>query len=100
MCKGPVAKLIIGLLLIAAGIYAILPPFLLPGKVEILGVEAGFAWDEFATVMLGAIPVMVILLGLLMVWIEIEEIKIERAEKALEEKEKEERKRKQRKRKR
>ncbi len=94
MCKGPVAKLIIGLLLIAAGIYAIVP---LP--VKICNIPAGFTWNAFVTVITGAIPVAIVLLGALIVWIEIEEIKIERAENALEEKEKEEKKRRTRKRK-
>ncbi|HIQ49981.1 MAG TPA: hypothetical protein EYH56_02170 [Nanoarchaeota archaeon] len=92
MCKGPVVKLLIGVLLIIAGVFAILPEWI--AKITVLQITSGFAWEAFKTVILGAIPPMLIFLGALIVWIEIEEIKIERMEKEIEEKEKEETKKK------
>jgi hypothetical protein len=86
MCKGPLAKLVLGFVLICAGVYAILPGNFLP---PILGISQGFAWEAFKTVLLGAIPPMLAFLGLLIVWIEIEEIKIERAEREIEKREEE-----------
>ncbi len=82
MCKGPIGKIIIGLLLIIAGLYAIIPHWLIP--VTVAGIETGFAWDAFKTVLLGAIPPMIIIIGILIVWIEIEELKIEKMEEEIE----------------
>ncbi len=83
MCKGPVVKLLIGLLLIAVGLFAILPQWI--ASFTVAGVTSGFAWEAFKTVVLGAVPPLLAFLGLLIVWIEIEEIKIERMEKKIEE---------------
>ncbi len=88
MCKGPAVKLAIGLLLVLAGIYAILPVKIFS---PIAGIEQGFAWEEFATVVIGSVPALVILLGLMIVWIELEEIKIEQEERKLETEESERR---------
>lgn len=87
MCKGPVGKLIIGVLLVIAGLYAIIPESIV--KFTVAGVSSGFAWEAFKTVVIGAIPPLIILLGLLIVWIEIEEIKIEKMEKEIEKEEEE-----------
>ena len=83
MCKGPVAKLLIGVLLIVAGVFAIIPEWI--AQITVWQITSGFAWEAFKTVILGAIPPMLIFLGILMVWIEIEEIKIERMEREIEE---------------
>ncbi len=95
MCKGLIGKIIIGILLIIAGLYAIIPHWLVP--VTVAGIKTGFAWEAFKTVLLGAIPPMIIIIGILIVWIEIEELKIEKMEEEIEhelkeEEEKEERK--------
>ncbi len=83
MCKGPIIKLTVGLLLVFAGLYAILPgSYFAP----LFGVTQGFAWEAFKTVLLGSIPPFLIFVGLLMVWVELEEIKIEQEEKRLKEK--------------
>ncbi len=102
MCKGAIGKIIIGLLLIIAGLYAIIPHWLVP--VTVAGVKTGFAWEAFKTVLVGAIPPMIIIIGILIVWIEIEELKIEKMEEEIErelreeEEKEEEEKQKQRKR--
>ncbi len=95
MCKGLIGKIIIGILLIIAGLYAIIPHWLVP--VTVAGIKTGFAWEAFKTVLLGAIPPMIIIIGILIVWIEIEELKIEKMEEEIEhelkeDEEKEERK--------
>ena len=83
MCKGPIIKLTIGLLLVFAGLYAIVPGnYLMP----IFGVNQGFAWEAFKIVLLGSVPPFLVFVGLLMVWVELEEIKIEQEEKKLREK--------------
>lgn len=86
MCKGPIVKLLIGVLFIVAGLFAIIPEWL--AAFTVAGITSGFAWEAFKTVVLGAVPPMLVFLGVLIVWIEIEEIKIERMEKQIEEEEK------------
>jgi hypothetical protein len=76
MCYGPVCKIILGILLVIAGLFAIVPL-----DIKIAGISSGFAWDAFKTLLLGGIPPFIALIGLLLIWIELEELKIEMAEK-------------------
>ncbi|MEM5836331.1 MAG: hypothetical protein QXR09_03350 [Candidatus Aenigmatarchaeota archaeon] len=88
----PLVKMIIGLLLIVAGIYwilygpasaslnAMLAPYLAS-----LGVKSTAAWNDFMILLNGGLPPLVILIGIFIVWLEWDEWKIER-ELAAEEK--------------
>ena len=91
----PVVKILIGLLLIAAGVYWILygqsasslsraiAPYLVP-----LGVQATGAWNDFLLLLNGGLPPLVVLIGIFIVWLEWDEWKIERELAAEEKKEK------------
>lgn len=68
MC-GAICKIIAGIILVLIGLYMLVP----------LGYAySGIALNAFITVLLGAIPVLLILIGLLLVWIESEELKTEK----------------------
>ncbi|MFH7860870.1 MAG: hypothetical protein QW602_02630 [Candidatus Aenigmatarchaeota archaeon] len=73
----PIAKIIIGLVLIAASIYYIIngvPGYFEPG------------WPALLTVLKGVIPLGVLLIGVFIVWLEWDELRIEKEIKAEEEK--------------
>ncbi|MEM5794617.1 MAG: hypothetical protein QXS48_05050 [Candidatus Aenigmatarchaeota archaeon] len=73
----PIAKIIIGLILIAASIYYIIngvPGYFEPG------------WPALLTVLKGVIPLGVLLIGVFIVWLEWDELRIEKEIKAEEEK--------------
>jgi len=77
MC-GTVGKMVFGLALVFAGLW-LLVPF---GKdVPFIGSFSGISWEPFVTVFLGALPVFLILIGILIAWIEWEEYKIEKPRK-------------------
>lgn len=81
MC-GSVCKILIGLALLAAGIWMLIPQDLVNlTDITYIGGYAGVAWDAFLTVLLGTVPVLLILFGLLLVWIESEELKIQKPKK-------------------
>lgn len=80
----PLIKIIIGIILIAASVWWIVK----------------FSWQDLLTVLNGAIPPFLILLGVFIVWLEIDEWKIEKELKKEEEKAKKETRRKARKKKR
>lgn len=67
---GPIPKIIGGIILIVASVWWI----------------ARFGWKDFLTVLNGAIPPLVFLLGVFIVWLEVDELKIERELKKEEEK--------------
>jgi hypothetical protein len=58
----PIGKLIIGIILVVGSIYYVW----------------NYAVLELITVLKGAIPVIVFLLGIFIVWLELDELKIER----------------------
>ncbi|MGC8812471.1 MAG: hypothetical protein ACP5O8_02685 [Candidatus Aenigmatarchaeota archaeon] len=73
----PAVKIIIGLILIGASIYYIVkgvPGYFEPG------------WPALLTVIKGLVPLAVLLLGVFIVWLEWDELRIERELKAEEEK--------------
>ncbi|MEM5829459.1 MAG: hypothetical protein QW040_01880 [Candidatus Aenigmatarchaeota archaeon] len=88
----PAIKIVIGLLLIVAGVYWIfygptasslsakIAPYLTP-----LGIRATGAWNDFVLLLNGGLPPLVVLIGIFIVWLEWDEWKIER-ELAAEEK--------------
>ena len=81
-------KLLIGLVLIALGL-----GLLIDSVIPIIGVVGTFGIDWFAnliTVVTGILPAFFILLGLFVVWLEVDEMKAEKELKKEEEKEKEE----------
>ncbi|MEM5773310.1 MAG: hypothetical protein QXL86_03785 [Candidatus Aenigmatarchaeota archaeon] len=88
----PVIKIIIGLLLIVAGVYWILYG---PAAVSLnatiapylasLGIKPISAWNDFVVLLNGGLPPLVVLIGIFIVWLEWDEWKIER-ELAAEEK--------------
>ena len=73
-------KLIFGLILILIGMWLLVPADSVLSVVkpsawaDIGGVSLDW-WDEFTTVLKGIIPPIVIVLGILIVWIEGEELK-------------------------
>lgn len=77
----PLAKIIVGIILIVGSVWWI----------------ARMAWQDFLVVLNGAIPPFVFLLGVFIVWLEIDEWKIERELKKEEERAKREARRKARK---
>lgn len=73
MC-GAICKIIAGLALALIGLYMLVPLRSICSGC----VYSGVALSAFVTVLLGAIPVFLILIGLLLVWIESEELKTEK----------------------
>jgi len=70
---GAAVKVVIGLVLLAIGLglFADSVKHFIPGIPQL-------PWlDSFVTVLMGVIPVFLILLGLLIVWLEVDEIKME-----------------------
>jgi hypothetical protein len=73
----PAVKIIIGLILIGASVYYIVkgvPGYFEPG------------WPALLTVIKGLVPLAVLFLGIFIVWLEWDELRIERELKAEEEK--------------
>lgn len=73
----PAVKIIIGLILIAASVYYIVkgvPGYFEPG------------WPALLTVIKGLVPLAILLLGIFVVWLEWDELRIERELKSEEEK--------------
>ena len=89
----PIAKMIIGVLLIIAGIYWILYG---PDATKInaaiapylarIGAAAKATWNDLILLLNGGIPPLLVLLGIFIVWLEWDEWRIERELKAEEEK--------------
>ena len=72
-------KMIIGLLIFAAGIYWYVADFLgFPGF-SVLGHEA---WEALKTVFIGTFGLFLVFLGAIIAWIEYEDLKWEKREKA------------------
>lgn len=68
MGKGEtIGKLILGIILLVAGLWLILPLN--------LGPYSGAGWSQFLTVLIGTVPALIALIGILLVWIEAEELK-------------------------
>jgi cytochrome c-type biogenesis protein CcmH/NrfF len=88
----PLAKLIIGiiLLLVPLGLYA---NEYMNGPVQLYGVNLPLL-SSLKTVLLGIIPPFLIIIGLFIIWLELDEWKIEKELKAEEEKEKKSKKKK------
>lgn len=82
----PVAKLIIGiiLLLVPLGLYA---NEYMSGPIKVYGINLPLL-SSLKTVLLGIIPPFLIVIGLFIIWLELDEWKIEKELKADEEKEK------------
>ncbi|MBU5575159.1 MAG: hypothetical protein KQA40_01680 [Candidatus Aenigmarchaeota archaeon] len=68
-------KSIIGVIIAIIGLWFLVP---IPGYE---GMFAGVALNAFITLLIGAIPVFLLLFGLLMAWIEYDEWKLEKEEK-------------------
>jgi hypothetical protein len=65
----PIVKIIIGAILVIGSVYYIIngfPPYLNP------------TWDELLVVLKGAVPPLVFLLGIFIIWLELDELRIER----------------------
>jgi len=71
-------KMLIGILIAIAGIYWYLGDFVGKGWSAIAGINA---WNAFVTVFIGVFGAVLLLLGLLIAWIEYEDMKFEREEK-------------------
>ncbi len=70
------AKLILGVIVVLVGLWLLLPA----GMVEEVKPEEGISarldwWEPFRTVVMGMIPPFMIVVGILVVWIEAEEMK-------------------------
>ncbi len=70
------AKLILGVIVVLVGFWLLLPA----GMVEEVKPEEGISarldwWEPFRTVVMGMIPPFMIVVGILVVWIEAEEMK-------------------------
>lgn len=92
----PVVKIFIGLLLIAGSVWWVWQG---PHPAALLNIQTGTNLADFVTVLNGAIPPLVFLLGIFIVWLEYDEWKIERELRAEEEREKKRKARKKAKRK-
>ncbi len=66
----PIAKMIIGVILVIASLYYII--YGLPSY------NIKPAWHDLLTVLNGAIPILVLLIGVFIVWLEWDEWKVER----------------------
>lgn len=78
---GAIGKLAIGLLLVIASGWWILRAKALPYYLENyfgITVEQGTARADFLTVLNGALPPLILLIGVFIVWLEYDEWKIER----------------------
>jgi hypothetical protein len=80
----PIVKIIIGVLLVIGSVW-----WIAQGSQAYIA-RSGIA--DLITVVNGALPVLVFLLGLFIVWLELDELKIERELRAEEKKEKEKKK--------
>jgi hypothetical protein len=77
---GPIAKMFIGVLLMVGSVVAIVATLDQPGIFNL--------WQNFLIVLLGALPALIFLIGAFIVWLEWDELRIER-ELAKEEKKRE-----------
>jgi len=71
-------KMLIGILIAIAGIYWYLGDFIGKGWAAIAGINA---WNAFVTVFIGVFGIVLFFLGILIAWIEYEDMKFEREEK-------------------
>lgn len=60
-------NVLIGAVLLLAGLWLLLPPMGMPYQ--------GVSWDNFKFVAIGLVPVVLVIVGFLMVWVEFEEKK-------------------------
>ena len=72
MC-GSICKIILGIVLVLIGLFA-----LVPVGISIYGISSGFTLPYLIVVILGSVPVLIVLFGLLLIWIESEELKTEK----------------------
>jgi hypothetical protein len=68
------AKIILGLIFLLIGLWLLLP---LPTGLPYQGV----GWEEFMIVLIGIVPAFLVFLGVLIMWIEFEDMKASRAAK-------------------
>jgi hypothetical protein len=66
-----IGKIIIGLILVIVGLWSIMP----------IGWGGGGAWDNLLFVLIGIIPAFLVFIGAIIIWIEWEELKIEKPTK-------------------
>jgi hypothetical protein len=66
-----IGKIIIGLVLVIIGLWALLP----------LSMGGAGLWDAFLFVLEGVVPAILVFIGAILVWIEWEEMKIEKPAK-------------------
>lgn len=67
---GPIAKMFIGVLLMVGSVVAIVATLDQPGIFNL--------WQNFLIVLLGALPALIFLIGAFIVWLEWDELRIER----------------------
>lgn len=82
----PLGKAFIGVLLIAAAVWYIVEGLVIPGVISLAP-----AWNDVKVVLNGSIPLLVLLIGFFIAWLEYDEWKIEKELKQEEEKEKKQR---------
>lgn len=76
----PIVKIIIGAIMMVGSVAAVV--YSTGTNIEILGVSIPNLWIAFKTVLAGTIPALVFLIGLFIVWLELDELRIERELKA------------------
>lgn len=82
----PIGKIIIGGMLVIASIASIVYSYLLKGGyLTLFGFSIPNLWTALLTVVAGVVPAFVCLIGIFIVWLELDELKIEK-ELAAEEK--------------
>lgn len=74
----PAAKMVIGIILVLIGFWLLIPSAWIAAIKPIAWFDW---WNPFVTMVKGVIPPMLILLGILVVWIEWEELKMSMSEK-------------------
>jgi hypothetical protein len=72
----PVTKMLFGVVMMVGSAYAVYASIGTPWDL----------WSAFVTVVMGVVPALIFLIGLFIVWLELDEIKIERELKKEEEK--------------
>lgn len=68
-------KVLVGAMMMVGTIAAVV--YSMGNNVEILGIAIPNLWVAFKTVVLGIIPALVFILGLFIVWLELDELRIE-----------------------
>jgi len=71
----PVIKVLVGAIMMVGSIAAVV--YSMGNNVEILGISIPNLWVAFKTVVFGIVPALVFVVGLFIVWLELDELRVE-----------------------